>query len=128
MTVALAILWPFLMAIWRFELGRCVLLRRSALMALLGIISLPGYHAMGWQFWLVLWAFLGLYWSLGHQWDHWHKLIYRYGPVGLVYRAAFAWWPAEWVDDYGLIDGPEAVARIAIGFLVGVPLGALWLA
>jgi len=137
MMVALSILWPFLMAAWRWEFGRCTILprwsicgvtvtERVQMVALLGVLALPGWHILGPVFWSVLWGALALYWTRGHNWESASALLYRYGPAGLIYRAAFRWWPAKWCDGR-YIDGPESVARIGVGFCCGAVIGSMWL-
>jgi len=138
MMIALALLWIVLFAAWRWEFGRCTILprwkvagititERAQMVALLAPLSIPAGHALGWKFALVMWAVTALYWTRGHDWTRWHKLLYRYGPPGLIYRAAFAWWPERW-NDGKYIDGPESAARIGVGACCGLLVGALWLA
>ncbi len=111
--------YPWLHFLWDFSDAADPCLRRNSFLLAAGtLLAAPLWLAFPWAWALAATGALSLFWAFGHHFTKPWKMLYRYGPVGLVWYAAQHWWPEGWKTSSDFIDGENAVAEFSAGFLV----------
>lgn len=121
-SLLLIVLNAAIYGLWRRAYGGWLGMSKTALRWGSVALAWPVVFYSGWLSWPVFGCVWVLYWSKGHEWTSRSRLLYRYGPPGLVYTLLQRFWPERWRCG-GFVDGPIAVAELSMGAIIGLVVG-----